>query len=119
MDKFTYLGSTISVSLNLDDELNSRIGKAATAFSKLGKRAWENKMLTIKTKVMIYKACVLSALLYGSESWTLYSNQEKKLNMFHMRCGLDMFAEWTHTASQDRSSTGNYLRAQDPKEDQN
>ena len=86
VDKFTYLGSTISASLNLDDELNSRIGKAATAFSKLGKRAWENKRLTIKTKVMIYQACVLSALLYGSESWTLYSNQEKKLNMFHMRC---------------------------------
>ena len=86
VDKFTYLGSTISASLNLDEELNSRIGKAATAFSKLGKRAWENKMLTIKTKVMIYQACVLTALLYGSESWTLYSNQEKKLNSFHMRC---------------------------------
>ena len=86
VDKFTYLGSTISASLNLDEELNSRIGKAATAFSKLGKRAWDNKRLTIKTKVMIYQACVLTALLYGSDTWTLYSNQEKRLNSFHMRC---------------------------------
>ena len=31
------------------------------------------------------RTCVLSTLLYGSESWTLYSSQERKLNSFHMR----------------------------------
>ena len=34
----------------------------------------------------IYQACVLSILLYGSESWTLYSCQEGRLNAFYMRC---------------------------------
>jgi hypothetical protein len=33
----------------------------------------------------VYQACVLSMLLYGSESWTLYSHQERRLNAFHMR----------------------------------
>jgi hypothetical protein len=28
----------------------------------------------------------VSTLLYGSETWTLCSRQEKKLNSFHMRC---------------------------------
>ena len=33
----------------------------------------------------MYRACVLRTLLYGSESWTLYSGQERRLNTFHMR----------------------------------
>lgn len=28
----------------------------------------------------------MSTLLYGSETWTLTSRQEKNLNTFHMRC---------------------------------
>ena len=34
----------------------------------------------------IYQAYVLSTLLYGSESWTLYARQERRLNVFHLRC---------------------------------
>ena len=59
---------------------------AFTTLSKLAKRVWENKNLKIPTKVNIYKACVISTLLYGSESWTTYSTQERKLQAFHVRC---------------------------------
>ena len=54
--------------------------------ARLSKRVWENSKLTTKTKTLVYQACVLSTLLYGSESWTLYSRQERRLNTFHMRC---------------------------------
>ena len=84
--KFCYLGSTVTSSLSLDEEISTRIGKAATTFGKLMKRAWNNKMLTTKTKMHIYNACVLSTLLYGSETWTTYSRQERRLNTFHLRC---------------------------------
>ncbi|KAK4320191.1 hypothetical protein Pmani_008954 [Petrolisthes manimaculis] len=40
--KFTYLGSTISSNLSLDVELNTRIGKAATAMAHLASRVWDN-----------------------------------------------------------------------------
>jgi len=33
-----------------------------------------------------FKACVLSTQLYGSEAWTLYTRQERRLKTFHMRC---------------------------------
>ena len=33
-----------------------------------------------------YRACVLSTLLYGSESWILYARQEARLNAFHFHC---------------------------------
>ena len=40
----------------------------------------------MNTKLRVYQACVLSTLLYGSESWTTYAGQEKRLNSFHLRC---------------------------------
>ena len=33
----------------------------------------------------MYNACVISTLLYGSETWTTYARQERRLNTFHMR----------------------------------
>ena len=84
--QFAYLGSTIADSVSLDAEINKRIGKAATTMARLTERVWNNNMLTITTKVAVFHACVLSTLLYGSESWTLYASQEKRLSIFYMRC---------------------------------
>ena len=36
--------------------------------------------------MLVYQACVLSTLLYGSETWTTYAKQERRLNSFHQRC---------------------------------
>ena len=52
----------------------------------LTKRVWSNNKLSDHTKVNVYKACVISTLLYGSESWTMQAHQEKRLNLFHMHC---------------------------------
>ena len=72
---FVYLGSAISDTLSLDSELNRRIGKAAITMSRLTKKAWNNSKLTVHTKIQIYRACVVSTLLYGSRSWTLRAEQ--------------------------------------------
>ena len=42
--------------------------------------------LSEKTKLQVYRSCVLSTLLYGSESWPTYARQEKQLNGVHLRC---------------------------------
>ena len=68
VDTFIYLGSTIASNLSLDAELNSRIDKAATVMALLVRRVWDNSMLTIKTKMKVSQACVLSTLLYSSET---------------------------------------------------
>ena len=78
--QFTYLGSTISDNLSLETEIDRRIGKGATTLSRLTKRVWENKKLTVKTKMAVYNACVVSTLLYGSMTWTTYASQERRLN---------------------------------------
>ena len=86
VENFTYLGSTVNNSLSLDVELDRRLGKASTVMARLSKRVWENNSLTKHTKVLVYQACVLSTLLYGSETWTTYMRQEHRLNAFHMHC---------------------------------
>jgi hypothetical protein len=85
-DHFTYLGSTISNNLSLDSEIDKRIAKAASVMARLSKRVWSNNQLTLNTKLKVYQACVLSTLLYGSETWTTYAKQENRLESFHLRC---------------------------------
>lgn len=67
--------------LNIKVEVNNRIAKAAAVEARLTKRVWNNSSLTEKTRLRVYQACVLSTLLCGSESWTTYAKQEKKLKM--------------------------------------
>ena len=83
---FTYLGSTVADNLSLDTEISKRIAKAAAVMGKLNKRVWGNNQLTENTKLKVYQACVLSTLLYSSESWTTYARQENRLESFHLRC---------------------------------
>lgn len=86
VDSFTYLGATISKDLSVNNEINKRIGKASTVMARLKRRVWENKKLTLNTKIRIYEACVLSTLLYSIETCSLYASQERRLNSFHLRC---------------------------------
>jgi len=85
VDKFTYLGSCLSSANSLDDELSSRLAKASSAFGRLTHRVWNERGLKLETKIAVYRAVVLSALLYGSESWTVYRRQVKLLEQFHQR----------------------------------
>lgn len=84
--KFTYLGSTVDNTNSLDCELDSRIGKASTTFGRLSERVWKNKSLSLHLKIKVYEACILSTLLYGSETWCTYRRHEHRLNAFHFRC---------------------------------
>jgi len=86
VDKFSYLGSVVNSSNNLDDEINQRIGKASTNFGRLSSRVWKNHHFAITLKIKVYTACILSVLLYSSETWCTYRRQENRLNAFYFRC---------------------------------
>ena len=86
VNSLKYLGSHLSASCQMDDELHYRIGQASGAFGRLRSRVFNNHGLSLKTKVLVYHAVCISALLYGSESWTLYRRQIKMLEAFHIRC---------------------------------
>ncbi|XP_076045773.1 uncharacterized protein LOC143028016 [Oratosquilla oratoria] len=62
-EKFTYLGSTLSRSINIDEEVTFRIAKASTAFGRLKQNVWERRGLRLDTKLKVYRAAILPSLL--------------------------------------------------------
>ena len=90
-----YLGSMISDTLSLDVELDKHIGNAATMFSRLTKRVWLNKKLMTYTKIQVYRACVLSTLLYCSDSLCMTGEEVE-----HLPYALPLTHFWYHLAGQ-------------------
>ena len=86
VDGFCYIESVLSSEANIDNDVSARLSKASAAFGRLTKRLWNDHGIRLATKVAVYKAVVLTTLLYGCESWTLYRRHIAKLDQFHLRC---------------------------------
>ena len=83
--EFTYLGSIIASNGHIEAELQKRMSKASMSFGRLRERLWNNHNVSIRVKGKIYRAIILSTLLYGAETWTVYRRHVKKLHAFMMR----------------------------------
>ena len=86
VEHFTYLGSVIANDATTTKDADNRIAKASSSFGLLQKRVWQNHSLRLSTKIQVYRAAVLTTLLYGAETWVLYRKQVKLLERFHQRC---------------------------------
>ena len=86
VDKFTYLGSTLSRVVHIDDEVNARIAKASAAFGRPRGSIWDRSGIRLDTKLKVYRSVVLPTLLYACETWTVYQRHAKRLNHFHTSC---------------------------------
>ena len=75
VDKFTYLGSSVS---STEKDIDTRLTKAWTAINRLS-IIWKSD-LTNKMKRSFFQAAVTSILLYGCTTWTLTKLLEKKLD---------------------------------------
>lgn len=85
VSNFTYLGAIISADGTINRELSARIQKASGAFHQLGS-IWQSRSIRTPTKIRIYKAAVLTILLYGSEVWNTTKEQMRRFEVFHQRC---------------------------------
>ena len=72
VDKFTYLGSSVS---STEKDIDTRLRKAWTAIIRLS-IIWKSD-LTDKMKCSFFQAAVVSILLYGCTSWTLTKRLKK------------------------------------------
>ena len=79
---FVYLGVTISGDGRIDRDLDIRIQRAYGAFNQLWK-IWNSRTIKTPTKIRIYRAAVISILLYGAEVWNTTKKQMKKFEVFH------------------------------------
>ena len=80
-----YLGTILSSDCSLDLEIQNRMRLASASIGKLDDRVFQNNDLSIATKIKVYLAITISILLYGSEAWTLYRYQIRRLETFHIR----------------------------------
>ena len=80
VDKFTYLGNSVS---STEKDIDTRLTKAWTAINKLS-IIWKSD-LTDKMKRSFFQAAVASILLYGCTTWTLTKRLEKKLDGAYTR----------------------------------
>ena len=75
VDKFTYLGSSVS---STEKDIDTRLAKAWTANDSL-LVIWKSD-LTKKLKRIFFQAAVVSVLLYGCTTWMLNKRIEKKID---------------------------------------
>ena len=60
--------------------------KASRAFVCLRDLVFNNPILSLTIKRMVYRAIVMSVLLHGAETWTLKAEHVRHLNTFHNLC---------------------------------
>ena len=82
---FTYLGAKVTNDGNTEVEIKTRINKARGAFAAL-KNIWKTKMISKKTKILIFKSNVLNVILYAAESWKLTKGICHMLEVFQNKC---------------------------------
>ena len=81
----TYLGATLYADGSVKRELNRKLGAAWADFSKLA-RLWNHASLPKDRRIRIYKAVVVSRLLYGLSTAWLNAAELRRLQGFHCRC---------------------------------
>ena len=75
VDKFTYLGSSVS---STETDIDTRLTMVWTAINRLSV-IWKSD-LTDKIKRSFFQAAIVLILLYGCTTWTLTKCMEKKLD---------------------------------------
>ena len=83
--QMTYLGATLYADGGVKRELNRKLGAAWADFSKLA-RLWNHASLLNDRRIRIYKAVVVSRLLYGLSTAWLNAAELRRLQGFHCRC---------------------------------
>ena len=79
---FVYLGSRMSSSY---DDFKRRLGLAWKTFWNLEK-LWKTNHISLRQKLDIFKASVISVFVYGSETWIINSTMVDKINSFATSC---------------------------------
>ena len=82
--RFRYLGSIIT-----DEgsklEILATIAQTTAALTRL-KPLWNDRNITVSSKVRLMRSLVMSIFLYASETWTLSADLQKRIQAMEMRC---------------------------------
>ena len=81
---FHYLGSVITDE-GSKPEILSRIAQTTAALARL-KPLWNDRSISLSSKIRLVRSFVRSIFLYACESWTLTAELQRRLQAMEMRC---------------------------------
>ena len=85
VDYFPYLGSILSKTPMCAKDIENRPKTAHCGYGRFSHRVINNHAISIRAKIMVFRAADLSPLLYACETWTLYRRDIKPLESFQLR----------------------------------
>ncbi|KAJ4444359.1 hypothetical protein ANN_06151 [Periplaneta americana] len=81
VEKFKYLGATVTNTSDIWEEIKHRINMINTCYYSVEKLL-SSSLLLKNLKVRIYKTVILPVVLYDCETWTLTLREEQRLRVF-------------------------------------
>ncbi|KAJ4438940.1 hypothetical protein ANN_14894 [Periplaneta americana] len=81
VEKFKYLGATVTYINDAREEIKHRINMGNACYYSVEKLL-SPSLLSKNLKVRIYKTVILPVVLYGCETWTLNLREEQRLRVF-------------------------------------
>ncbi|KAI0238708.1 GATA zinc finger domain-containing protein 1 [Lamellibrachia satsuma] len=81
---FRYLGSIITDE-GSKPEILARIAQTTAAQTRL-KPLWNDRNITVSSKIRLMRSLVMSIFLYACETWTLSADLQKRIQAMEMRC---------------------------------
>ncbi|KAJ4435551.1 hypothetical protein ANN_18167 [Periplaneta americana] len=81
VEKFKYLGATVTNINNTQEEIKRRINMGNACYYSVEKLL-SSSLLSKYLKVSIYKTVILPVVLYGCEAWTLTLREGQRLRVF-------------------------------------
>ena len=81
---FKYLGSVITDE-GAKPEILSRIAQTAAALTRF-KPVWNDRCISLSSKIQLMHSLVTSIFLYACESWTHTAELKRRIQAMEMRC---------------------------------
>lgn len=84
VNEFTYLGSQVTPANDVSAEIRKRLVAANRAYFALLK-TFRSRLVTRRTKLVIYKTLIRPVLTYASQTWTISRSNENDLLTFERK----------------------------------